>query len=696
MSGGLIKTHRSILCGTAQERYDLLTENEKSMRPRIHFDREILNDFSRATALEWIETNGLGGYASSTVAGANTRRYHGLLVTAGEGLSRFVLLSKLEEFLITRGIRYNLSSNQYQETVHPGGHLLLSGFDRYPFPTFYYDLEGVQFKKEVFMPSGEETTVILYTMLSPGRAGRLHVRPLIACRDAHSLTRENPVLDHTVIMGTGKISIHPYPGMPTLTFYYHRGSFAGPSYWYRDFLYLRERERGLEDTEDLFSPGEFVLPLTNNHPAALVITAGERDPQPALFLREEELKRRQNLLTALPVRDEITESLALAADQFLIRDPSRRSTVIAGYPWFTDWGRDSLISLQGLTLCTGRHREARAILSSTARRIQDGLVPNRTVEGTREADYRTADASLHFLIAVDRYLCTTQDGELLKELFPVMEQILAAYRQGTRFGIAMDPDDKLLHAGAPDLQVTWMDAKLEDWVVTPRQGKAVEINALWHHVLQRMAVWSQALGIERDYGPLAEEVRRNFARCFWYHKGGYLYDVIDTGHGVDVSFRPNQIMALAFTPPLIDRERGRAILKKVRQRLLTPVGLRSLAPEDPAYRRRYEGSPWERDSAYHQGTVWPWWIGPLIDAFLQYSPEEVESSWLDPLIDQLPIYGIGTIGEIFDGDPPHRPGGCIAQAWSVAELLRSYLTLREHRTHNEGGERSVASPEILG
>lgn len=662
---------------------------ETSMRPRIHFGREILNDFSRATALEWIETNGLGGYASSTVASANTRRYHGLLVTAGEGLSRFVLLSKLEEFLITRGTRYNLSSNQYPETIHPGGHLLLSGFERYPFPAFYYDLEGVQLKKEVFMPHGEETIVILYTMLSPGRAGRLHVRPLIAYRDAHSLTRENPVLDHTVIMGAGKVSIHPYPGMPTLTFYHHRGSFAGPSYWYRDFLYLRERERGLEDTEDLFSPGEFVLPLTNNHPVALVITAGERDPQSAHFLREKELRRRHDLLTSLPVRDATSESLALAADQFLIRSQSRRSTVIAGYPWFTDWGRDTLISLQGLTLCTGRHREAREILSSTARRIQDGLVPNRTVEGTRETDYRTADASLHFLIAVDRYLCTTQDGKLLKELFPVMEKILAAYRQGTHFGIAMDPEDKLLFAGTPGLQVTWMDAKLEDWVVTPRQGKAVEINALWHHALQRMAAWSQALEIERDYGPLAEEVRRNFARRFWYPEGGYLYDVIDTGHGPDASFRPNQIMALAFTPPLVDRERGRAILQQVRRRLLTPVGLRSLAPEDPAYRRRCEGSPWERDSAYHQGTVWPWWIGRLTDAYLQYSPEEAEPSRLDSLIAQLSIYGVGTIGEVFDGDAPHHPGGCIAQAWSVAELLRSYLTLREHQARKEGGVLTV-------
>ncbi len=669
---------------------------ENSIAPRIHFDRDILNDFSRATALEWIETNGLGGYASSTVVGANTRRYHGLLVAGGEGLSRFVLLSKLEEFLITRGIRYNLSSNQYQETIHPGGHLLLSGFDRYPFPTFYYDLEGVQLKKEIFMPYGEETVVILYTMLSPGRAGRLHVRPLLACRDAHSLTRENPVLDHTVIMGTGKVSIHPYPGMPTITFYHHRGSFAGPSYWYRDFFYLRERERGLEDTEDLFSPGEFVLPLTNNHPAALVITAGESDPQSAHFLREKELKRRHDLLLPLPVRNETTESLALAADQFLIRDQSRRSTIIAGYPWFTDWGRDTLISLEGLALCTGRHREAREILSSTARRIQDGLVPNRTVEGTREADYQAADASLLFLIAVDRYLYTTRDSELLKELFPVMEKILATYRQGTRFGIAMDSEDKLLQAGSPGLQVTWMDAKLEDWVVTPRQGKAVEINALWHHALQRMSAWSQALGIERDYGRLADEVRRNFSRRFWYPEGEYLYDVIDTDHGPDASFRPNQIMALAFTPPLIDRERGRTILQQVRQRLLTPVGLRSLAPEDPAYRKHYEGSPWERDSAYHQGTIWPWWVGPLTDAFLQYTPEEVDLAWLDPLIDQLEVYGVGSIGEVFDGDAPYRPGGCIAQAWSVAELLRSYLALQEHQTRKEDGKRDVASPHVLG
>jgi len=668
---------------------------EPLIQSQIHFGREVLSDFSRSTALEWIETNGLGGYASSTVVGANTRRYHGLLVAGGEGFSRYVLLSKLEDFLITRGIRYNLSSNQYRETIHPGGHLLLDGFDRYPFPTFHYDLEGVRIKKEIFLPYGQETVVILYTMLSPGRAGRLHVRPLIAFRDAHALTRENPVLDNTVIMGTGKVSIHPYPGMPTLTFYHHRGTFAGPSYWYRDFHYPRERERGLEDVEDLFSPGEFVLPLTNNHPIALVITAGESDPQSAHLLREKELQRRRDLLLSLPVRDEVTELLTLAADQFFVRSRSHRSTVIAGYPWFADGGRETLISLQGLALCTGRHRDARAILRVTARRIQDGLVPNRTLEGTGEADYRAADASLHFLIAVDRYLCATRDGDLLKELFPVMEKIVAAYRQGTRYGIAMDAGDKLLHAGVPGLPVTWMDAKLEDWVVTPRQGKAVEINALWHHALQRMAAWSDGLGISRDYGWLAEEVRRNFARRFWYAEGGYLYDVIDTDNGPDASFRPNQITALALAPPLIGQERGRGILKAVRRRLLTPFGLRSLDPEDSAYRKHYEGSPWERDSAYHQGTVWPWWMGPLTDAFLRYCPEELNSSWLNPLIGQLSVYGVGTIGEVFDGDPPYHPGGCIAQAWSVAELLRSYLSLQDVFGGKGMKKSSVASPSVL-
>jgi predicted glycogen debranching enzyme len=662
------------------------------MRPRIHFDRETLNDFSKAQELEWIETNGLGGYASSTVIGANTRRYHGLLVSSGEGLNRFVLLSKLEEFLIARGTRYNLSCNQYQETIHPGGHLLLSAFERYPFPTFLFDLEGVQLRKEIFMPHGEGTTVILYTLLTPGQACRLHIRPLIAFRDYHSLTRENPVLDHTVIMESGKVSLHPYPGMPTLTFHYRRGSFSGPSYWYRDFLYHRETERGLEDTEDLFSPGEFVLPLTNRHPAALVVTAGENDPSPAHILREQERRRREGFLGSLPTRNVITESLSLAADQFLIRNKGGESSVIAGYPWFTDWGRDAMISLNGLTLCTGRFREAREILSSYARRIRDGLIPNRTVEDGREADYHTADASLYFLMAVDRYLRVVQDGELLKELFPIMANIVRAYRRGTHFGIGMDSTDNLLYAGEPGLQVTWMDAKLEDWVVTPRQGKAVEINALWYHALHRMAAWSQVLDIRNDYSILAEKVRLNFNRRFWYAEGGYLYDVIDTDDGPDTSFRPNQVMALALSPPLVGQEQGRGLLKQVRQRLLTPFGLRSLAPEYPAYQKHYGGSPWERDSAYHQGTVWAWWMGPFVDACILYSPEEVKVSLLSPLLDQLGSYGVGTVGEIFDGAPPHRPCGCPAQAWSVSELLRSYLAVRNHLKSQAGTKRSVASP----
>ncbi|MEK6775793.1 MAG: amylo-alpha-1,6-glucosidase [bacterium] len=665
-----------------------MNQNEKAgmlkeqMQPSIHIDRNILNDFSQAIELEWIETNGLGGYASSTVVCANTRRYHGILVSSGQGLNRFVLLSRLEEFLIFRGMRYDLSCNQYRETIHPGGHLLLAGFDRYPFPTFYYEFDHIRLKKEIFMPYGEETTVILYTLLTPGQ-GKLHIRPLIACRDYHSLTRENPALDPTVMAEKGKISLHPYPGMPTLIFHLHDGSFTGPPYWYRDFLYCRERERGLEEVEDLFSPGECILTLSSDHPVALVVTSGERDPDPPQRIRDREVKRREQILSSLEVRNTITESLALAADQFIIREKTGRAAILAGYPWFTDWGRDTMISLDGLLLCTGRHDEAKEILASYARLILYGLIPNRIVEGTGGCEYNTVDGSLLYLNAVDRYLKKTGDTDLLKSLFPLMEAVIQKYRGGTRFRIGMDPQDKLIYAGEPGLQLTWMDAKVGNWVVTPRMGKPVEVNALWHHALRRMASWAESLGIKRDYTSLAEKVRDYFNRRFWYSEGGFLYDVIDTDHGPDPSLRPNQILAVSLDSPLISRERAVRVMELVRRKLLTPFGLRSLNPDHPAYRKRYEGGPWERDSAYHQGTVWAWLIGPYIDACIKVLPDQVDIRILEPLIEQLKVYGIGTIGEIFDGDPPHKSGGCPAQAWSVAEVLRGYLALRNHLKVNK-------------
>jgi len=647
------------------------------MQPSIHVSREVLNDFSKAVELEWIETNGLGGYASSTVIGTNTRRYHGLLVSSGQGLNRFVLLSKLEEFLIIRGMRYDLSCNQYRETIHPAGHLLLSGFERYPFPTFYYEFDQIRLKKEIFMSYGEETTVILYTLLTPGQ-GKLHIRPLIAYRDYHSLTRENPALDPSVMAEQGKISLHPYPGMPTLIFHLNGGSFTGPPYWYRDFLYVRERERGLSDVEDLFSPGECIFPFTHDHPAALVVTSGEKEPDSPQQIRCREVKRRERILSSLAVRNTITESLALAADQFIIREKTGRAAILAGYPWFTDWGRDTMISLEGLLLCTGRYDEAREILVYYARLILDGLIPNRIVEGTGGCEYNTVDGSLLYLHAVDRYLKRTGDPHLLKALFPAMETVMLKYRKGTRFGIGMDPQDKLIYAGTPGLQLTWMDAKVGNWVVTPRMGKPVEVNALWHHALRRMDSWAESLRLKRDYGFLAEKVRDHFNKRFWYPEGGFLYDVIDTENGPDPSLRPNQVLAVSLNSPLISRERAVRVMELVRQKLLTPFGLRSLNPDHPAYRKRCEGGPWERDSAYHQGTVWAWLIGPYIDACIKVLPGRVGIHILEPLIEQLKVYGVGTIGEIFDGDPPHQPGGSPAQAWSVAEVLRGYLALREH------------------
>jgi predicted glycogen debranching enzyme len=624
--------------------------------------------FEDASRREWLETNGLGGYASSTLAGMNTRRYHGLLVAAGR-----VLLAKIEETLVVGSRRYELSTNRYPGAVHPQGYAWLQEFRLDPFPVLVFECEGTLLEKSVFMVHGEDTTVVQY---QASEACEIELRPLVAFRDYHALTHENGALRADVEMAPGSVSVAPYEGLPALHLAHAGGRVDPLGCWYRNFEYDRERERGLDYLEDLFQPFTLTLNLAADARAAVVASTAPRAVDSAEGLRRAETARRKALGAG---------SLERAADQFLVEVlgwraeacPTRRSTIIAGYHWFTDWGRDTMISLPGLTLSTGRPETARAILLSFASVADRGMLPNRFPEAGGAPEYNTVDATLWYFEAIRAYAARTGDFAFVRDhLYEVLAGMISWHECGTRYGIRVDAAG-LLQAGEPGTQLTWMDAKVGDWVVTPRRGKPVEIQALWYNALRVMEDLAGRFGREAQrahYASLAGRARAAFAEQFWNGAQGCLFDVVDGGQA-DASIRPNQIFAVSLSHRMLPRERASSVVETVRRHLLTPYGLRTLAPSDPQYRGRYEGSALSRDGAYHQGTVWPWLLGPFIEASLAVNEDSAEArrqaaEWLSPLLEYLDREGTGQLPEVFDGDPPHRAGGAIAQAWSVAELLR--------------------------
>ncbi|MGC8873136.1 MAG: amylo-alpha-1,6-glucosidase [Chloroflexia bacterium] len=660
----------------------------------IVFDRSVCRDPERALGLEWLVANGLGGYASSTIVGANTRRYHGLLVAAiGTPRSRWMLVSKVDEEIEAASVVYALGTNEYGPgTIHPCGFVHLEEFRLEDgLPVWIYRGGGWELEKRLWMAHGQNTTYLTYTLTRSPEPVLLTLRPLVNYRDFHGVTRGRADWDFRQLEkdrvgccilqafeGAHPFAIRTAPAMEHV----HTG------YWYWNFLYRKERERGLEHTEDLYAPGILRRQLTPGETQAVILsteTDGRIEWDAARAL-EEEKARRKALLQRSPLAGQGEEACALilAADTFIVHlapsgqpalpGTSMAATVIAGYPWFGDWGRDTMISLPGLFLATGRAEEAAAVLRTYARYVDQGMLPNRFPESGETPEYNTVDATLWFFVALHRYVRATGDLDLARELYPLLVDIIEWHARGTRYGIGVDPKDGLLRAGTPGVQLTWMDAKVEDWVVTPRHGKPVEVNALWYNALRVL----DALGalLRRRSGrslarTLAEQVGGNFLPRFWYAPGGYLYDVVDGPAGDDPSLRPNQLLALSLPFPLVTGEKARSVLRTVRAELLTPVGLRTLSPKDPAYHGRYEGDRWQRDAAYHQGTVWPWWIGPYITAVRRLEDPQADiRSLLRPLLDHLKDAGVGTISEIFDGDPPHTPRGCIAQAWSVAEVLR--------------------------
>jgi predicted glycogen debranching enzyme len=652
----------------------------------IRFNQETCSNLDAAVRREWLETNGLGGFASSTIIGLNTRRYHGVLVAATKPpVGRLVLLSKLEETLFIAGQPFDLSANRYPGVVHPQGFRYLKQFRLDPFPVFTYEVEGIEIQKTLFMVQGENSTVVQYELKknnhpqSPSNV-RLEVRPLIAFRDYHNTTHENGALRRDVEEGPGLAAVAPYPGLPTLYLAHDATKLQRTGDWYRNFEYDAERERGLDFTEDLFSPLVLSFDLRPNRTVSLIASTEQREATRADEYRQAEITRRRKVTAASPIDDDFARTLTAAADQYVVSRESQK-TVIAGYHWFSDWGRDTMIALPGLTLPTGKPEVARSILRVFAKHVDQGMLPNRFPDAGETPEFNTVDATLWFFEAARAYLAYTGDLEFVRnELYPVFADIISWHARGTRYGIKADASSGLLSSGEPGVQLTWMDAKVGDWVVTPRRGKPVEIQALWYNALCIMDDLAGQFGddeAQKRYRNMATMASWSFNRLFWSEKDGCLYDVINGGPP-DASIRPNQILAVSLPHSMLPPERARSVVEKVREHLLTPCGLRSLAPSDPQYRGRYTGGPAQRDGAYHQGTVWPWLLGPFITAYMKVNgggdtARRQAGEWLAPLKDHLSDGGLGHISEILDGDPPQRPCGCVAQAWSVAEVLRAYV-----------------------
>ncbi len=646
--------------------------------------REICRDLDAALTREWLVTNGIGGYASSTITGANTRRYHGLLVAPVKPpLARVVMLSKIDEEVQVAGTLYRLGTNEYESgTIHPDGYLFLERVELDGMiPTFFYQAANFTLTKTVWMEYGHNITYVRYALDAVSLPIQLTLLPLCTYKEFHTEMRGSldrhfgvEVTDPATPGGArqGEVTITAYPGATPYRFLLPDAlNFVPLDLWYWRFRHRAEQARGYESVEDLYLPGLFRASMNPGDTITLMVTTASADSihrdADAAFTRAH---ARQSTLIQ-NARDDLKQ-LFIAADQFIVQPEASKRTVIAGYPWFSDWGRDTMIALEGLTLLPRRHAEAKEILLAWARSVDQGMLPNRFSD-VGSAEYNTVDATLWYFHAIDRYLAATRDHSLLRELFPTLASIIDWHVKGTRYNIHVDPADGLLYAGEPGVPLTWMDAKVGDGAVTPRIGKPVEVNALWYRALRLMEPWAKRMKKSAaPYSELAARTRASFGR-FWFAEGGYLYDVIDTPNGDDASLRPNQLFALSLADDLVSPERAKSILDIVTRDLLTPFGLRTLSPRDPNYHAHYRGDQAERDAAYHQGTVWPWLIGAYVDAHLKvYGDRARARALLDAFPAHLGEAGLGTIGEIFEADPPFRAAGCIAQAWSVAQVLRAW------------------------
>ncbi len=580
--------------------------------------------------MEWLVTNGLGGYASGTVEGEPTRRFHGVLVAAlPPPRGRMLALTSLDEGLRWDGFQLERGLPVWRST---------------------------KLEKRIVLPQGKNLALVTYRALEPAQ---VTLRPAFQIRP-HEGRVDQPARAYPVAIDGLTCEIDRGSSLPVLLIA-SRGAWKAIEPRQRTVRYSIEAERGYDCEGPLVNPCELAFSLAAGETATLAVTTDAWDPKldPQALIAAE-IDRRRALVAG---RSGVAARLLLAADQFVVRKLSGGpddETIIAGYHWFTDWGRDTMISLEGLCLCTGRHATAARILRTFAAHLRDGLIPNLFPEGASQGLYHTADATLWFFHAIDRYTRHSGDRTLLADLLPALREIIRRHLEGTSFGIGVDPADGLLRQGAAGYQLTWMDAKVGDWVVTPRRGKAVELNALFYNALSLMSDWSPG---EPGIAEARDRLRASFNARFFHAGRGHLYDVLDPD---DASLRPNQLFAISLPQPVLERRFWEPVLRTVRAELLTPVGLRSLGPREPDYKRTYEGDLRTRDAAYHQGTVWAWLIGPFIDAWRKAFPGDD----VRPLLDGFQLEE-GSIAEIFDADPPHAPRGCIAQAWSVAEVLRA-------------------------
>jgi predicted glycogen debranching enzyme len=654
----------------------------------VQFGRETCGDLAAAESREWLVTNGIGGFASGTVAGSQTRRYHGLLVAALQPpVGRTQLVSAIDEIVHYGEEEFSLATHRWASgAVNPQGYLLLEDFHlEGSTPVWTYALDDALLEKRVWMRQGENTTYIQYTFVRGSSALEMEWKALVNYRDFHSLTHA----------GGWRMNIAPVEnGVRVLAFdgavpFYLKSSSATcePRHeWFLGCYFAEETERGLSDREDHLFAALFRGKLEAGASVTLVVSTEAGASLDAETARAERANYEVKLFHDWQAKNETLAGeapswlwqLILAADQFIVKrslpeEPEGRS-IIAGYHWFGDWGRDTMIALPGLTLATGRSGVARQILLAFSRYVDGGMLPNNFPDAGGKPEYNTVDAGLWYFEAVRQYFEATQDDATLQKLFPILVAMIDAHVAGTRYNIHVDPADGLLYAGGPGVQLTWMDAKIGDWVVTSRTGKPVEINALWINALETLAGFGRLLAKPDEvYEKLAAKAKKSFQR-FWNAERNYCFDVIDSpGLGNDPLLRPNQIFAVSLPVSPLAPEQQKAVVDICARRLLTSRGLRSLAPGETGYIGHYGGSPRDRDAAYHQGTVWGWLLGPFVLAHYRvYRERKAALRFLEPLGRQIYASGLGTLSEIFDGDAPFAPRGCIAQAWTVGEVLRAW------------------------
>jgi predicted glycogen debranching enzyme len=674
--------------------------------PKIAVDPSILSNVETGMKTEWLVTNGLGGYASSTVLGVNTRKYHGLLVAAfNPPVDRHVLLAKLNETILIGGKRYDLGVNETKSGTQLRNPIFPYSFSIAPLPTCVYRVDqGFQLKRTIFMPHEKNASIILYEASNNATENvNLLISPLINCRNFHSVTSRDQVHWNIQQKDSDQLLIAQPSGVPSaLALFSTDGRFVGEKGEWAETYYKSEAERGESSIDYNFKTGFFKFGIASGETKkfAVIAAAGKDEahaettlhevcasPSSIDKLLESELKRRVYLLSNVEKRysnvafEDWLKCLILAADAFVVnRESTKAKSVIAGYHWFADWGRDSLISLPGLTLVLGRYEDAKQILQTFSQYCRDGLIPNAFPDNPQQTPaYNTVDATLWFFNAVRQYLKYTGDFQFVQRaLWPTLQSIIDHHVNGTMFDIHVDSDGLLAHGA----QLTWMDAAPDNRPVTPRVGKAVEIQALWYNALKNMQFLAHRFDQRNRaelYEEMAEKARTSFLEKFWNRQSNCLFDVIDDGRG-DESIRPNQIIATSLDFTMLDKVKAELVVETVWRKLLTPFGLRTLSTEDPRYVGRYSGDRWHRDNAYHNGTVWPWLLGPFVTALLKlrgYDPHWRSiafENFLKPLFTvELYRAGLGSIGEIFDGDSPHESKGCIAQAWSVAEPLRAYF-----------------------